>query len=358
MNVVLLHSARTKPYGKLEPVGVWEVSDEGHRCFYPAENEKYEARGRKALLYQPDVPPVEWAHYRADTSPNWRLLPPADSLLDEGVPANLPALLAEAKERFLGAVAASSAPLRAQGKPLLAAPPESKSVSAARIIANSWWLAGELVRRHPELVAYEMHPGGGMYDVLTVAHPRVVTPGIADDGPQIMMNRVGSVHLSGLSGSGKPINWGDVDEHRFSVLQMMEKALGLAPSTPASATGRSLAYRFFASALDLFVTDKQWWDVRCEFLDTADTYDNEDPGHIRGFASAMEDRRSIEPLGIDGEPLSHFFTLLRDDEPVLVVSIEGRLYRKSGSPIDLMHAYARHGRRIRWMTASLLRDWL
>ena len=26
--------------------------------------------------------------------------------------------------------------------------------------AQSWWIAAELVRRHPELVVYEMHPGG------------------------------------------------------------------------------------------------------------------------------------------------------------------------------------------------------
>ncbi len=116
MKVILLHSVRTRPYGKLEPVGVWEIADEGHRCFYPDGNEKYEARGSKALFDQPHVPPVEWALYRADTSPNWRILPPADALFDEDRPVDLAALLEEAKGKFQQAVVPSRYPLATTGR--------------------------------------------------------------------------------------------------------------------------------------------------------------------------------------------------------------------------------------------------
>ncbi|WP_454116041.1 TY-Chap2 family putative peptide chaperone [Microbacterium aurum] len=39
------------------------------------------------------------------------------------------------------------------------------------VIAQSWWIASELVRRHPDLVIHESHPGGGMYDCLTGLDP-------------------------------------------------------------------------------------------------------------------------------------------------------------------------------------------
>lgn len=359
MMVTLIHSVRTAAYGKLEPVGVWEVTDDGHRCHYAEGMEQYEQRGWAALLDQPNVPPVEWALYRADRSPTWRIHKPGVSLGEDA--EGLPEILGYVRAQFFAHIAEAAEASRRPSE-ILTSTSQGKasafaSAQGARINALSWWVAGALARRHPELIAYESHPVGGMYDMLTVAHPRELSPDATGAGPRVAMNRGGSIHLPDADGHQASISWDQVEHDRAATIALLESVLGYPPTSPASASPRSLAYRFLAAALDLFVTDRHEWDVRCEFLDTTD-WPADDPGHIRSFPSARADAERIRSLGIHGEPLSHFFTLLRDDEPIVMVSIDGQLHRKSGAPVDLMLAYEKHGRRIRWMTASLLRDWL
>ena len=52
------------------------------------------------------------------------------------------------------------------------------------------------------------------------------------------------------------------------------------------------------------------------------------------------------------------WALLRNHEPVVIVSIEGTLYYPSGKTVELMSAYDQHNRRIIPMTTTLLRKWL
>lgn len=355
MTVILIHSARVAGHGKLEPVGVWAVTDDGHRCVYAAGREQYEERGWAALLNQPNVPPIEWAYFQAHRSPNWRIHASTSLFVDDA--EHLPEILGSVRAEFFAHLAAKTEAARRSGDVLEKQPSPHAPAEGARTNALSWWIAGELVRRHPELLAYETHPGGGMYDVLNVGHPRESSSGSVVAGACVMMNRVGSVHLRDADGRERSIPWKQVDRDRFAAAAHLEGVLGYAPTSPASATTRSLAYRFLAAALGLLATDARWWDVRSEFLDTAD-WPADDPGHIRAFPSAMAERDLVPPLGIYGEPLSHFFTLWRDDEPIAMVSIEGRLHKAKGAAIDLLPAYEKHDRRIRWMTASLLRDWL
>ncbi|MBE8146482.1 hypothetical protein IOD13_09295 [Brevibacterium casei] len=39
------------------------------------------------------------------------------------------------------------------------------------IYLQSWWVASEFLRRHPEFDLFETHPGGGQYDCLTILGP-------------------------------------------------------------------------------------------------------------------------------------------------------------------------------------------
>ncbi len=66
------------------------------------------------------------------------------------------------------------------------------SVQRSVLEAASWRLAAELCRRHPDrLRIYELHPGGGQYDCLSIA--------VAGESPRslIQLNRNGSIHIEG-----------------------------------------------------------------------------------------------------------------------------------------------------------------
>jgi hypothetical protein len=55
------------------------------------------------------------------------------------------------------------------------------------IETGSWTISAQLVRRHPHLRIYEMHPGGGVYDCLANIDPN-------QDRILGMYNRAGSFH--------------------------------------------------------------------------------------------------------------------------------------------------------------------
>ncbi len=45
----------------------------------------------------------------------------------------------------------------------------SGRISASLIQAAAWWVAAELIRRHPDrLTVIETHHGGGIYDCLSI----------------------------------------------------------------------------------------------------------------------------------------------------------------------------------------------
>lgn len=236
---------------------------------------------------------------------------------------------------------------------------EGQSEVADWRILQSWRIAAALVRRHPELIAYEMHPGGGLYDVLCVATPDQLSPSPGPSAPRVMLNRVGGIHVEGRHSAQPPV-WPRIEDTEGirKTVEALETATGwVPPSKTPAATGRSLTYRFIAAALELFLLDRGPWDARCEFYDSS----GDDPvraGNLLSFPTAVEELRSVPSIGIHGEPESHFWALTRGGEAVIVVSIEGRVHRRSGTPMDLMPLYAKHGRRIRRVAARVLDDWL
>lgn len=60
-----------------------------------------------------------------------------------------------------------------------------QQLSRQLIESGSWSLSAQLVRRHPRLRIYEMHPGGGLYDCLSYVDS-------TDNTIREMYNRAGS----------------------------------------------------------------------------------------------------------------------------------------------------------------------
>ncbi|MGD4206363.1 hypothetical protein QT666_22610, partial [Xanthomonas citri pv. citri] len=118
-----------------------------------------------------------WVRYKASTSPSWQLYEPEASLFaSEEIDAASAYEHARGEhEKTLAVSAAGTSASRSEWAESSLSDMTTSGSSgwgANRFaIAQSWWLASELVRRHPELMIYEMHPGGGQYDVLCVATP-------------------------------------------------------------------------------------------------------------------------------------------------------------------------------------------
>jgi len=228
------------------------------------------------------------------------------------------------------------------------------------IVAQSWWIASELVRRHPELVIHEMHPGGGHYDVLAI-----FAPPYADARAIVMLNRAGTlqVHVRDESGGTPDLRvvgtWADVlsasNPHGFA--KVIESAAGLpiVPKAPPS-TPRTLAYRFIATLLTMTVNDRNTWDARNEFIDSSgDGWPGEAElrGHLDSFPDTRRDFSSITALGLWHEPESHFWAVMKDQIPVAIVSLEGHVYR-SDRRYSLTEEYTAMGRRMFPVVASIL----
>jgi hypothetical protein len=218
-----------------------------------------------------------------------------------------------------------------------------------RVIAESWWIASELVARHPDHVVYEMHPAGGSYDCLAIRLP-------TSAHYAVMLNRVGSIQVL-TTGFG--VTWHEAlaAASPHDLVKRIEREVGLElrgkrPPT----TSRTLAYRVIAAFLELQVNDRFFWDARCEFLDSSDGYAEELNGYLAGFPAAQAALAGTPRLGLPHEPESHFWALLRDDEPVAIISMEGYLYVDE-QPVELLRLY-QESRSVINVVVSTLGRWL
>ncbi|WP_127817835.1 TY-Chap2 family putative peptide chaperone [Microbacterium sp. CPCC 204701] len=362
MTIVAIHKARTVTGLPLEPVGIWIIDGLDASAFYTPEREKYASRARKALMERPVASLEEWVIYKAHSSPNWELFDHG-LLFDFGSP-DAAAIYDEvhAEYRALVDQIHSHAPHADRSAPVAGdADAAAMGWGASRIaVAQSWWIASELVRRHPDLMVYEMHPGGGQYDVLCVAMPDQFSPNPRHQGPRVMLNRVGTIQVhTGEEAAVVVSDWSGALEvpNPHTVIKRLESVTGWGapPSAPAT-TEKSLVYRFFASALTMLLNDRHQWDVRNEFLDSSDYASPR--GLIDKFPAAIADSVGIPRLGIHGEPQSHYWALLRGNQTVAMVSMEGRVYFAGTTPRDLMADYDKAGRRLIPMTTELLNPWL
>lgn len=365
MTAIAIHRVRTAKGKPFEPVGVWMIDGEQAAPFYPHQHEQYRDRGWKAIVERPMESAEHWIGYKASTSPSWRLYEPETALFDLGEP-DAESVYEEVRGEFEAQMAlplsdASDETLRVTGLTNDGADSATGGWGVNRFaIAQSWWIASELVRRHPELMVYEMHPGGGQYDVLCVATPDQFTQNTRNLAPRVMLNRAGTIQIHRGGHSEIVANWTSVLEAAgpHDIVKVIETRTGWGPpSSSPTTTERAIGYRFFAAALAMLINDRHPWDVRCESLDSSD-WGLSRAGLISEFTDVNAELPRTPRLGIHGEPYSHYWALLRGAEPVAVVSIEGDIYLRGVPRRALMDAYAKCHSRLVPMVADLLRKWL
>jgi hypothetical protein len=221
------------------------------------------------------------------------------------------------------------------------------------VIAQSWWIASELVRRHPELRLIETHPGGGLYDCLTI-----VGPG-SDPETLIDLNREGRIHVHARAGF-EPIDWEEVlrSANAHDVVRRLEAGAGFeAPTNTPASTPAVLGYRVISRVLSSLVNDKRQWDARNGQFDFADGVFEPNP-HLQQFPTVREaasDRRADD---IHGQPHYRFWVISADAELLAVVDSDGGLHLRDRPPVRLPRLYRESGRSLTALIASVFGNFL
>lgn len=237
--------------------------------------------------------------------------------------------------------------------------PWGTTVPAQRfVIEQSWWLCSELVRRHPDHVAYEMHPGGGLYDILLVRPAR----DLRDRDATILINRANTVRVS-FHRTDNSIDQIDVchstaalaQQSAHKLVKMLESAARLEVTAKApSSTPRSLASRMASTTLTASLNERGTWDWRQVVCDTS----GEVPtvrDYLEAFPSAKAEVGNVKLEPWDwGVPEAHYWALRRDGEPAAVVSTEGVLHLRDGSRVELTRAYASRDRNIHRLVSDFI----
>lgn len=203
------------------------------------------------------------------------------------------------------------------------------------INAYSWWLAAELVQRNPYFIIRETHPGGGQYDCLTVRDGRE-----ANDAPPLLeINRTGSIRAfrrdSAGGVHGHTFTWAEVlaAEYLYRLVDEIELIIGMNPDEEWPATPRSRAYLLLAETLMSQVHEDAIWDVRSEVDD--DPFEDYLNGYIQQFPSVVDQPRPEQEAFAAGysqlKPPERYWAILRNQEPVLIVSAEGVAFTKHRS---------------------------
>lgn len=214
------------------------------------------------------------------------------------------------------------------------------------IYVQSWWLASELIRRTPGLGIIETHPGGGLYDCLSV-----IRWGSQQPESLAHLTRDGTIHVG--DDLLPRITW-EQDrqaEDRHHSVKLIESRAGLEAAGQAARTtapvlvGR-IAYQLLLTSLN----DKKTWDVRNVRVDTRGYGNGE--GDVIGFPSAeaaVTQRREDDPWG---DSRYRFWHVLKGEQQVGVLDNDGLLHLRDREPVDLMALYRSCGRSITQVAAQ------
>lgn len=202
--------------------------------------------------------------------------------------------------------------------------------------AQIWWIASELLRRHPNLGLSEtVHDEVGTS--LVAYDPRSVIE------TQVILNRVAGIHLPGHPDF--EIGWTEVfaAPSAHTVLLQIERALGIAlDGAPPATTEVTLVYRVIARVLASLVDDRHSWMIRGERPDDPSVLDGISwVGDTSGFATLegllirwFEDSTAGR---LDDQGITHVWVLLRDLEPVALFDLYGDVHTRYGRESLLPH---------------------
>lgn len=208
---------------------------------------------------------------------------------------------------------------------------------ATRFIrAQRWWIASELVSRHPDLFVVETKAGGGIFDCFSLVRPQ-------GDGMELFAELVsnGRIH-SATNPDHEPVTWRQTMDapDGLDTVRALEKATGLGEPTIVSSTaGKVLTYRVLARVLGSLVNDRHAWDARYGMEDWFDR--RSERRELDRFSSIDLDHfRQGDPFGRMSYRL---WILFRDEEPVAVLDIDGQLHQQDRPPVDLSEVHRQSG---------------
>jgi len=220
------------------------------------------------------------------------------------------------------------------------------------LTAQMWWIASELVRRHPHLRISGVEVDEGSR--LLLVHDE-------QDGLSIQWDLVGGCKYL-VNGVVNSISWIEMMAalSPHETLKRIEVATGLGvPKATSATTPRALAYRVIASALASAVDDRhEWYAVPAPMLvgDSCDYFDE--------FTTAVEARTAYEDAadkqletGREVYFFQPFWAVLRDLEPIAIFDIAGVAHTVMGA-MPLMPLYEEINRNLTITTARVLGPYL
>lgn len=206
------------------------------------------------------------------------------------------------------------------------------------LAAQMWWIASELVRRHPHLRISGVEVNDGAR--LLIVHDE-------QDSMSVQWDLVGGCKflVDGVVGS---ISWITMmaADNPHEILKRIEVAtgLGIPKATPAT-TPRALTYRAIASVLTTATNDRHEWYAVPALMLTDDEPEGASSSYFDCFATAIvarteyEDRAAAE---LEAGRAVYFFqpfsALLRDLEPVAIFDNAGTIHTIMGAT-ELLPVY-------------------
>lgn len=225
------------------------------------------------------------------------------------------------------------------------------------LTAQVWWMASELVRRHPHLLISGVEVDEGAR--LIIVHDQ-------QDGMSIQWDLVGGCKYK-AAGEVKSISWIEMlaAANPHEIVKLIEVGAGLGiPKAMPTTTPHSLSYRVIANALSTAVNDRhEWYAVPAPMVHGEDL---SDPActHFNGFPTTIEARQgyvdeALEQLdsGRGVYFFQPFWAIMRDLEPIAIMDSAGTIHTIVGAE-QLMPLYERINRNLTITTARVLGPYL
>ena len=222
----------------------------------------------------------------------------------------------------------------------------------------SWRIVSELHRRYPDkFKVIETHPGGGMYDCLTLMDRK--QRHIAD------FNRVGRLNVFNRFDEKKPQKpfeiWPEMlrSDNPTAIVDQVSDLIGLqVPSKLPSSTPTTLIYRFISTFLNHCTFGKDKWECRNGYFDSSDILGSYEVSDFEYFSQAQQRLRSVFPDDVLQQPAYRFWFLHKNDKPMLCLETTGVVWNDKGTSFELINLYKKNNRRIWPVVYEVARDYL